>query len=115
MKWNLFVDAELNPIEVDWAPALLQKRYTNGDWYICRTLAEAEQLIYMYGLPDFVSLSSDDLGVSVMELIAAIDAGAHVPSQFSGMYLDDTFNFWVHSAVDTANLQQTLERQFKKW
>jgi hypothetical protein len=56
MTWNLFIDDERNPRDVTWGSPEFYWRFP---WTIARTLNEVQELIAMYGFPDFVSFDHD--------------------------------------------------------
>ena len=110
MSWNLFVDPVLDPIQITDAPDMLATKYRVAEWYIVRSVEEAERLIYVYGMPDFISFSSDTLGLNVASIILSIDRGTHAYPYFAGYKLSSDFNFWVHTPKDEINLTDILER-----
>ncbi len=110
MTWNLFVDQTLDPIQITEAPDMLATKYRTAEWYIVRSVEEAERLIYVYGMPDFVSFSSDTLGINVASCILSIDRGTHAYPYFAGYRLSNSFSYWVHSLNDEIKLTQILER-----
>lgn len=100
VKWMLFVDGRDSPLDIDEnsLPAEIRHLYSS-DWYIARSLAEAEELIYMYGMPNFLSVSDTELGYSVIDMIIDINMGIHAHPHFSHCTLDSSFAYYIHDGV----------------
>lgn len=92
MTWNLFIDDERNPTDVTWGN---EQFYSIYPWTIARTKQRVEELVAMYGFPDFVSFDHD-LGAN--EASGKDIANWMINTDMDGVYrIPEHFQFYVHS------------------
>lgn len=109
-RWNLFIDDERVMSDIKWAPLIIQEKYRNEDFVVCRSKLEVIMAIFDHEktLPSFISFDHD-LGEgepSGHEIAKWI-----VESDLSGlMSMPEDFDFCVHSKnpVGKVNIEEYL-------
>ena len=100
MTYRMFVDDIRNP---DWVYA----DQDTSDWQVCRTMAEAQDVISDLGWPAWISFDHD-LGDNIP---TGYDLAKWLVEQdLDGNLMPDDFTFVIHSAnpVGAANIQGLL-------
>lgn len=102
--WNLFVDDERDPRQVTWGSTAFYHVYP---WTIARSLSEVQELVQMYGFPEFVSFDHDlgtdqPTGHDIAKWLITQDHENHT--------MPANFDFYVHSRnpVGKQNIESLL-------
>lgn len=111
--WNLFIDDERLLSDVKWAAWQIHEKYRDEHWILARSIDEVIELIYVKGMPSFISFDHD-LGDKVA-------TGYDIAKKLIEMDMDDyynfpdNFNFYVHSLnpIGKANIENLLKGYFK--
>jgi hypothetical protein len=109
MTWRLFLDDERFPVEDDGTPL-------GNNFIIARTVEEAQNLIMLYGMPNYISFDNDlgenqPEGYSLVKWIVEMDMDGIIN-------IKEDFSFYVHSQNSQAqvNIPAYLNNYLKiKW
>jgi hypothetical protein len=86
----------------------------DGDWHVCRSVAEAQQYCRLWGCPAYISFDHD-LGANVPSGCDFAHWLVERDLDLAGQFIPPTFGFYVHSAnpVGAENIRLLLDPYLK--
>ena len=110
MTWNLFIDDERDPRQVTWGSTAFYHVYP---WTIARSLSEVQELVQMYGFPEFISFDHD-LGTD--QPTGKDIANWLIEQDMDYSTMPSNFSFYVHSRnpVGKANIESLLNNYLEQ-
>lgn len=121
MAWNLFIDDGRWMDDVTWAPAQVTDKYSQEAWVICRNKDQVLKMIYMLGMPSFISFDHDlgddePTGYDIVKTLVDLDMGVQCLDEHGADYsFPEDFDYYVHSKnpVGKTNIESYLVGYFK--
>jgi hypothetical protein len=112
MSYNLFIDDERVPTDVQWGTWQDQISYRDSEWIIARNWDDVLELVVTFGLPKLISFDHD-LGKNEK-------TGYEIAQQLCDMVMDgdslpENFNYLVHSKnpVGAENIRKYMDNFLK--